>query len=475
MQERADALRISVAALVDSEELRQILAQPRRLSRKRRQETAEILAEEVLAGYEVRDHEAFVKKHGVLLNILFLLRNDPTWEKIKHLGASNDLLPLLIMRMILPRTFDLIEESLPIYEKEDEDFDRDFIVEESDEDPDQHLDSEIEEKEEAIFNEKMRETLKGFLDEVNISLEADLKAIELLSLLFPGSGFDYSMRELHREFLSNLEDYANVVARNEDLARIVEVLGRMESELGDRRKAKTDYGFSEVHSIRLSDDLQRMLPIEMLNLTDPDLELLFFTKYCERKLMTYQLRGQEMVSGPPEDRRKGPVVALVDTSGSMQGEPEVIAKAAVLAVTRTMIPEGRDVKVILFSTDTTEISLSDQEKMGREFLDFLSYTFGGGTDFNLALREGARSLRDGVWEGADLLFISDGHSVVNNPALLAEWNELKELNDARVYSIIVNNKDAGGLEDISDHVYILDEEALWERGGEYVRLIGDLS
>ncbi|MFA7342502.1 MAG: hypothetical protein WCY65_04985, partial [Candidatus Methanomethylophilaceae archaeon] len=59
-------------------------------------------------------------------------------------------------------------------------------------------------------------------------------------------------------------------------------------------------------------------------------------------------------------------------------------------------------------------------------------------------------------------------------AFLREWNDLKIANDARVYSIIINNKDAGGLEEISDHVYILDEEALWGKGGEYVRMIKDI-
>lgn len=476
MEQSSDNGQISIAYLVDTPEILAIIAQPRRIPRKIRKETADILAEEILQGYTVRDHEAFIKKYGILLNILFLIRNEPQWERIKDIGSNNDLMPLIVLRMVLPRVYEIMESEVALKGEDAEDFDRDFKVDDDSwEDRIQELGSEDDiDKEEAVFDEKLRDTLKGMLDEVNISLEADIKAIELLSMLFPGQGFDYTMRELHREFLHNLESYADIVNRNDDLARIVELLGRMESELGSKQLSQKSTGQSEIHSLRLSDDIHRMLPVEMVNLADPELEMLFFSKFCERKLMTYQLRGRDYTSGPPKDQRKGPVVALVDTSGSMFGEPEVIAKAVVLAITRKMIPEKRDVKVILFSTDTTEITLTERKSMGKEFLNFLSYGFGGGTDFNIALREGIRSLREGLWQGADLLFISDGYSVVNNPAFMDEWNELKTANDARVYSVIINNKDAGGLEEISDHVYILDEDALWGKGGEYVRIIKDI-
>jgi uncharacterized protein with von Willebrand factor type A (vWA) domain len=190
--------------------------------------------------------------------------------------------------------------------------------------------------------------------------------------------------------------------------------------------------------------------------------------------MTYDLKGREMASGPPENVRKGPVVMLVDTSGSMYGEPELIAKAVSLTVARRMIPEKRDVKVILFSTRTTEISLTSKERMGKEFLEFLSYTFGGGTDFNIALHEGLRALREREWTGADLLFISDGHSTVSDPVITAEWDILKNENDARVFSVIINNDDAGGLEELSDSVYIMNNDTIQEGGGNYVKMFRDL-
>ncbi len=467
-------LRVSASALIEAQEIRDIISYPRRIPRKRRDEIALISAEELLGEHEIKDHRAFIDDYGILLNLLVSLRSSERWQRLKEIAARNDLMPIVIMRMFLPYVFDVLEGNLDLRTALPEEVDRLFKAQ------DQLWDEEVDEDEkenvdpsQAIFDEIMRDSLKGKLSEININLQADIKVMELLSMLFPGKGFDYTVRELHREFLGNLEDYADLVKRNEDLQRIVDIIGRMESELGRKREAKST-GHSEFHSLRLSSDIHRMLPSELMNLIDVDLEPVFYAKFTESKLMTYHLRGRDQVSGPPQNRRKGPVIALVDTSGSMFGEPEVIAKAVVLAIVRRMIPENRDVKVILFSTKATEISLTDRKKMGKEFLDFLSYSFGGGTDFNIALREGLRSLREGEWQGADLMFVSDGYSVLNDPAHMDEWSVLKSANDVRVYSIIINNDNAGGLREISDHVYILDEKAIEEKGGEYGRLIGDL-
>ena len=459
---------ISVREITDSAEIRKILAVPRSIPRTIRGETADILAEELLFGHIIRDHDAFAKRYGLLMNIMTVLRSSSRWTVLKAVASRNELMPILILRMILPMVLDIMEGHFIAGEKNA----KEIAAQEERWDTDDHNESDEENKE---LNGDLREAVSAKLEETETKVTEDAKALDLLSLLFPGKGFDLSVRELHKEFLGNIDAYASLVSRNEDLARIVDIVGRMESELGMKRIEKTKHGRSEVHSVRFSDDIQRMLPHEIVNLADPDLEAIFYSRFSEKKLMTYDLKGRESVSGPPVNKRKGPVVMLVDTSGSMYGEPELIAKAVSLTVARRMIPEKRDVKVILFSTRTTEISLTSKEKMGKEFLEFLSYTFGGGTDFNIALREGVRALREREWDGADLLFISDGHSVVSDPVITAEWGMLKEMNDARVFSVIINNDDAGGLEELSDSVYIMNGSTMQEHGGDYVGMFRDLT
>ena len=92
-----------------------------------------------------------------------------------------------------------------------------------------------------------------------------------------------------------------------------------------------------MHTVTLSGDIQTLLPIETVKLKNPVLKRKFYADMIEEKLLTYQLRGENWNSDFSGKKRKGPVVALVDTSASMRGASELLAKAVVLAITRRML------------------------------------------------------------------------------------------------------------------------------------------
>jgi uncharacterized protein with von Willebrand factor type A (vWA) domain len=245
---------------------------------------------------------------------------------------------------------------------------------------------------------------------------------------------------------------------------MIELLGRIELEYGSKRLTITNFGSSEVFSVGISKDIQHTLPIELVKLKDNTLRNVFFANYSEGKLLTYQLRGKYWAGGPPKKRKRGPVVALVDTSGSMHGEPEILAKALVLAIVRIMLKKDRDVKVILFSStnQTYEIELTSKTKMASEFLNFMNMSFRGGTDFNTAFAFGINILEEKKWKSADLLFITDGLSQISEETLIQKWNKLKIGNDARIFTLIIGNNTAGGLEKMSDNTYILANGDAWK-------------
>ena len=301
------------------------------------------------------------------------------------------------------------------------------------------------------------------IQELAESLEGAADLLEVLSSLFPGRDWDYQLGELHQTFLGDLSRYAKLLERHREIRRMLDLMGRIELEYGSRRIAVSPFGTSEVHSVTKSKDIQRVLPAELAKLEDDTLKVLFFANWLEGNLLTYQLQGRNWVGGQPHKRRKGPVVALVDTSGSMKGPPEVVAKALMFAITRRMLRERRDVLVMLFSSvgQTTEFELTGLKKMGREFLEFLSSSFGGGTDFNTALKGGLDAIEKKRFRGADLLFITDGVSKITDQALLAKWKTFRKTNDSRVFTIIVGNDSAGGLGEISDEAYLLTEGENW--------------
>lgn len=99
--------------------------------------------------------------------------------------------------------------------------------------------------------------------------------------------------------------------------------------------------------------------------------------------------------------------------------------------------------------------------MADEFLKFISMSFIGGTDFNTPLNSGLETLEKPEYEGADLLYITDGFSVISDKKLIAKWDEIKEERNARVFSMIIGNDDAGGLKEISDYTYFIQSSNEW--------------
>jgi uncharacterized protein with von Willebrand factor type A (vWA) domain len=212
--------------------------------------------------------------------------------------------------------------------------------------------------------------------------------------------------------------------------------------------------------------------MEAAKLLNPSLKKKFYADMLEGKLLSYQLLGKHY-TGPPRIKPRGPMIVLVDTSGSMHGAPQTLAKSAVLAMAKRMLSQQRDMKVILFASTSQhlEIELSSRKKMSEKFLNFLLYTFGGGTDFNTALASGLKSLKEKDFQGADLLFITDGKSEVSDELVLARWEEAKKKYNAKVYSLIVGSSGAGGLSEISDYTYFVELELDSESNGGLVRLI----
>jgi uncharacterized protein with von Willebrand factor type A (vWA) domain len=323
------------------------------------------------------------------------------------------------------------------------------------------------EKAGEVLDSVIEESITKKIEELIPVLEDHLEMLEILSMLFPGRAWDHSLKALHREYFGNLEKYAAILKKSSDLNEILEQVGRIELEYGSKKLNLSPYSKSEVHSVTFSGDIQTLLPVEAVKLKNPLLKRKFYADMLEGKLLTYQLKGENWNSDTAGKKRKGPVVALVDTSASMRGRPELLAKAVILAVTRRMLKENRDVKVILFSSkwETVEIELTNKKRMGEEFLEFLKFTFGGGTDFNTALRAGLKAMKnEKAFEGADLLFLTDGFSELSEVPLIREWNEIKTERRARIFSLIIGNDDAGGMEQVSDHTYLIRNAENWDIG-----------
>lgn len=317
-----------------------------------------------------------------------------------------------------------------------------------------------------LLNDLLQQTVLHPVSSELRSLNAYRNSIRFLGEILPGKESRDAITVLKQDTTGSIERIAAGVEHNPDLKRIIRGIGRTRIDYGVRSSPLSPMGRSEMYSITRSRDITRLLPAETILLRHPVLKKKFYADFTEGKLLTYHLQGRNWAGGRPK-KKKGPVVALVDTSGSMQGFPEFIAKSIILATSKIMRMQERSVKVVLFSGpgNTHEIELHFQRKLPAEFLSFLQTTFGGGTDFNTALKSGLTSVREPEFIGADLLFITDGISELSNREVLSSWKKFKRKQESRVYAFIIGSTDEGGLSEISDYTYFIQPDPGWEESG----------
>lgn len=299
--------------------------------------------------------------------------------------------------------------------------------------------------------EAVRRRLAGFVDVLE---EIDAVARRAASLIeaCPGAGFTLAgLKALD-------EDFAQLAAQlrhNPRIQALVKKLGREHVSPAQKRRARVPrMSRNETHGVHLSDDLARLLPVELVKLEDETLETLFYAQLAEKRLLAYELKGITHVEEDKEERRQlrtGPVVACLDTSGSMAGLPLIKAKALLLAVANMLREEGRKLHVLLFGAkgELAEYALDDAAGIPG-LLQFMHQGFGGGTDFETPL---ARALsiieQERDYRRADILMISDGEAIVS-PEFAARFVRRKEALECSVYSVRVAG--GGGLEGFSDEM-----------------------
>lgn len=301
---------------------------------------------------------------------------------------------------------------------------------------------ETEEYQEEISDENIPQEALKLLENFRVvleNIENRYKENEIFIKLM-GGGYSYNdFKDLKEDFKTLGYELKN----NPNISKLVEKLGRNYISEEKKKRPKIDKRMqSEVFGIHKSNDLLRILPSEMINMEDEDLEVLFYSRYLENNLLTYQLRGNGIEEYTEEkNERKGPVVALLDTSGSMDGIPILKAKALLLAVSKILKKENRSLHIILFG-DTNQIQELNilKEEEHKKILKFLSKGYGGGTNFETPLKRGIEIIKEKKdYHKADILLITDGLCGISDN-FQKNLIDNKEKFDFSVYTVICGGK-----------------------------------
>lgn len=312
-----------------------------------------------------------------------------------------------------------------------------------------HWRKSLEQQQNAYYlNElaRRRAELRKELDGRLVAMQSIAEVASELGME-PGLLWDQSKGIGVKTDLKTLQRWADYLKNNEGVRKLCDLLGRMrrysESQRMELIKTSKTYHVcipdieakSEIVGLTQGRDLVHILPQELALFADEDTEILFDLKFAEAHLMSfghagmieksYEREHEEMAQVAEQDKL-GPMIICVDTSGSMSGEPESVAKAITLALAMKSMEQKRDCYLISFSTGIETRDLSTQRGLA-ELLDFLQSSFGGGTDGAPALHHAIEKMAEESYARADLLMISDFGMPEITPALRKKMAEARQL------------------------------------------------
>lgn len=301
--------------------------------------------------------------------------------------------------------------------------------------------------------EEIDKKRRAYLEELYKKIEQFKKLEELLNPFIKDFGrlWDLSKGNFDDYGFEILKDFSDLLENDTSLKELADLIGRQEAEkehyekeLRDKVEIKTEFHpksayRGQISGLRLSGEISSALPTELAMSQNPVTKLYFAQKFAEKKLLSYSYTNQqksfreehkqeETEKAVKETEQKGPVIICVDTSGSMHGTPERVAKTITFALAKKCLDEDRKCFLISFSTEIEIQDLSEFEKSNglEELVKFLRKSFNGGTDASPALGKSLELMQTNEWKNADVLAVTDGEMGGFSAKLISDVNAQKE-------------------------------------------------
>lgn len=270
---------------------------------------------------------------------------------------------------------------------------------------------------------------KQLFEKLEKWLELVQNIYDLLNDLSIDAGvlFDLSKGNISLNDIEQLKKWVEYISKDKGVKDLCDMLGRLRRAKNSLKKelVKTTAQIveyipdinsnEEIVGVKIGKDIEHALPQELALLRNNETSILFDIKYIEGKLMCFDMEGlqektfeieKEKIVEVSDKEKFGPMIICVDTSGSMSGSPETVAKAVTLYMATRAIEQKRDCFLINFSTSIETLDISNGMGIAT-VIEFLKKSFHGGTDVTPALDYALELMSKEKYEKSDLLVISD--------------------------------------------------------------------
>jgi uncharacterized protein with von Willebrand factor type A (vWA) domain len=321
--------------------------------------------------------------------------------------------------------------------------------------------------------DESREALLTMLKERHENLETLNELVDSELLDDVGRLWDLSQSKLTHIDITLLQRFSKNLAKNKAIVTIANQLGRLAlSEVSTKKTPPItetwvlddnyqDNVPDEMQGVSYSNEISRMLQTEIINLSFPELEIIFYKRYLERHLLSYQYQGADQQykkqinfqqgNDQQGDEVGGPFIVCIDSSGSMQGTPELTAKSICYALTQIAFAQKRACYLMMFSSQVITFPVTKETTLSA-ILTFLSASFRGGTDLKPVIEQSLDLMKHGEYKNADLLVISDFIAQKLPSVLAFEVHQLKKQKN-RFHAITLSSQGNPELMGIFDHIW----------------------
>lgn len=238
--------------------------------------------------------------------------------------------------------------------------------------------------------------------------------------LMGGEWNEYDFQRLLR--IAKLQkDYPVLTEIAKKMGRTLDPNGKTSVYAGFGSENKMQHSSkSDIQGISIGNDINSLLPLELAQMNDDDLDLLFTYKYATKSLQTFHHKSEMLRPSRHLERRRakqcGPMIVAIDSSGSMQGTPQNIARSMLMKLIEVCRKQKREMFIIAFAVSTYPIDVKrDQVKL----LDFFAHDSKGDTNATKMMEQVFNLLEsNAAYMSSDILFISDFHLPLVSDELL---------------------------------------------------------
>ena len=326
---------------------------------------------------------------------------------------------------------------------------------------------------------RIDEMRKAFLEELYKKIDNFIRLEKLLSPFIKTLGrlWDLSESTFETSGFEILEQFSKLLDQDESLRELAELLGKQtraqslfEKEIRDKVVIKSEWHpkpayRGEIDGLRYSNDISSVLPSELALLKNTAAKKLFQLKFAQKQLLSFKYQNDVLDSkeeniqeetSVEKQEPKGPIIICVDTSGSMHGTPENIAKTITFALSKIAIEEERKCYLISFSTSIETLDLTDfsANPIGK-LVQFLRMSFYGGTDAGPALKHAVKMLSENEWKNADVLMISDFVMQTLDNDIKAQIESAQEDN-TNFHSLVIGSSGNNAAINCFNHNWVYD-------------------